>query len=277
MSDHPFAYAELRPPALAGAADLLWCYRGPTAFRRKRILPNGRVELIVNLAQPYRVLEGGGQEILRTAWVGGLYEGPAVIGQPSYQDVLGIRLDPLAAAALLGMPMGEIGGRQVDLQALVGSSAADELVARCAEAESDQARMSVLAAWIAERLARAGALDAALTWAAASVEKSGGLVPIAELRERTGLSKTALVRTFREHLGVTPKVYARIVRFRGVVAALQKGGGSLTGVALDAGYYDQAHMNGEFRALAGITPGEFVALRHPVGDGTTLAVRRGPG
>ena len=92
------------------------------------------------------------------------------------------------------------------------------------------------------------------------------------LRERTGFSKTQLVEAFRDEVGLTPKLYGRIVRFRERSVQLQTAGPArLTDVALDAQYYDQAHMNADFRALGGVTPRAFLAARHPVGDGSTVS------
>jgi AraC-like DNA-binding protein len=114
-------------------------------------------------------------------------------------------------------------------------------------------------------------MDRAVAWAVAQLDASGGTAPIAALRERMGLSKTRLVEGFRDQVGLTPKLYGRIVRFHRVLGQLQAAGPArLTDVALDAQYYDQAHMNAEFRALGGVTPRTFLAARHPVGDGSTI-------
>ncbi len=62
-------------------------------------------------------------------------------------------------------------------------------------------------------------------------------------------------------MGLAPKAYARVARFQRALAALHAGGRGLSDVALRAGYYDQPHMNADFRALAGMTPGEYLAAR----------------
>ena len=80
-----------------------------------------------------------------------------------------------------------------------------------------------------------------------------------------------MAATFREQLGLAPKLYARVVRFGRVLGMLQPGTEPLIEVALTAGYYDQPHMNADFRELGGLVPREFLAARHPVGDGTTAA------
>src|SRR4030095_7348476 len=128
----------------------------------------------------------------------------------------------------------------------------------------------IVADWLAARIARARGVDESVAWAVATLEASGGTAPLAALRERTGLSKERLVAAFREQVGLTPKLYARVVRFRRTLHLLQAcGTARLVDAAFEASFYDQPHMNAEFRALGGITPREFLAARHPVGDGST--------
>jgi AraC-like DNA-binding protein len=187
-----------------------------------------------------------------------------VTKQPRSHHVLGIRLHPAGAYALFATPLRTITGLVVELRELVGP-AADELVERCREAASPEARFRRAAAWIAARVGDALPVAPAVTWAAAQIESRHGDVPIAELRSETGLSKTGLASAFREQIGVSPKVFARIVRFRRALAMVEGGGASLADVALAAGYYDQPHFNAEFRELSGITPGELLVARYPSG------------
>src|SRR5437588_11929303 len=67
-------------------------------------------------------------------------------------------------------------------------------------------------------------------------------------------------------IGAPPKRYARILRFRRVLSLLQSGAAPLADLALDAGYYDQPHMNAEFRELSGFSPREFLAARRYPGS-----------
>jgi len=268
----PWKYSEWRPHPLAGLAGLvevIWYFKGPTSSARKRILPNGTVELLVNFGEPYRTITGAGPALLKTAWLAGLQSGPMVSDQPPRQDVMGVRLCPAGAYALMEGPMREISELVVDLEDLVGR-AADELAERCYDAASVEERLRRAADWVAERMMKARGIDPAIAWAAGRIEQSGGAVSIAELRQQTGLSKTRLAEAFREQIGLAPKLYARVVRFRRAAALLQKGAEPLVEVALAAGYYDQPHMNAEFRVLSGLSPTEFLAARYPTGDGNTI-------
>ena len=84
-----------------------------------------------------------------------------------------------------------------------------------------------------------------------------GEVRVDRVAERLGITARHLRRTFTEHVGVGPKEYARSVR---LLRALRLAAGSSDWrrVALDAGYYDQAHLIADFRHLVGTTPGAFV-------------------
>jgi transcriptional regulator GlxA family with amidase domain len=76
------------------------------------------------------------------------------------------------------------------------------------------------------------------------------------------------VARFREQIGPSPKTAARLVRFQRAVALLGCDDGQrFAEIAQECGYYDQAHLNREFRELAGATPGAFVARLLPDGLG----------
>ena len=266
-----WSYTVWRPPRLHGLIDRVWAYDGPSSHRCKRVFPNGRVELLLNFGESYRLVEGAGADLCRSAWLSGPQAGPIVLEQPAHQHVIGVRLRPAGSYAVVARPMHETAGLSLDLADLIGTEACD-LLERCETVTSLESRFRVLAEWIVRRSARTRGMDKAVAWTVAQLDASGGAAPIAALRERTGLSKTRFVRAFRDQVGLAPKRYGRILRFRQTLGQLQSAGSArLTNVALDALYYDQAHMNAEFRALGGVTPRAFLAGRHPVGDGSTMS------
>ena len=237
--------------------DLFWYAQGRATFPRKRLFPNGRIELLVNLGDPIRLVEGVGSPVLKSGWLSGLHARPVVIESSYSTACLGVRLKPAGAHALLGRPLSDISGWTVDLGDLFGGAAA-ELAERCADARSVEVRFLRAAAWIEAR-ARRGSEAPAVDWTVAHIEHSAGTVPIATLRERTGLSKTRLADGFRDRIGLSPKVYARIFRFQRLLNLLHGGSSALADAALETGYYDQPHMTAEFRELTGMTPRAFVA------------------
>ncbi|MGF1466720.1 MAG: DUF6597 domain-containing transcriptional factor [Sandaracinaceae bacterium] len=264
-------YASWRPASLAPFVDHLWGYAGPTIHSRKRIFPNGCVELIVNLGEPYAVPTESGEEPLPRAWLSGPFTGPLVVRQPAWQHCVAARLRPAGAFAVLGGPVREVTGLSVDLRDVLGLEIAP-LQDRCAALGDVEAQLRALAAWLRLRTASARPIEAPIAWAIRELDASSGSCPIGRLRERTGLSKARFVAGFRDGAGLPPKLYGRIVRFRGVLSRLQEqGAGRIASVAVDSRFYDQPHLNAEFRSLAGMTPTQFILARHPVGDGSTAA------
>ncbi len=271
-----WVHSECRPPHLRGLVEFIWLFDGSLTCRRERTFPNGLLEIIVHLGERYRVIEERGAWICPTTCLTGLQLGHLVVEAPSHTTkVLGIRLTPAGAYALFSRPMDEVTRLTVDLEDLAGA-AASELADRCHDAMTVEACFQRVVRWIDARLARAVRIDPAVAWTVAEIRRLAGAVSITSLRERTGWSRTRLSETFRAQVGVSPKQYARVIRFRHVLdrinagdLALRKGDLSLSKVALadaahEAGYYDQPHMNAEFKELSGFTPSEFLASwRYP--------------
>jgi AraC-like DNA-binding protein len=260
-----WTYSEWRPPALAGLVELLWETRGTTTEPQDRHYPHGMFELLVNLmGNPYRLLEPEGAGTFATTWLVGQQLGPIVTAQPDRHHVLGIRLRPAGAYGLLGAPLRVVTGLVVELEDLVGASV-HELVERCRDATAVETRFGIVTTWLAARLGGARRPDPTVAWAADEIDAHDGAIAIAALRKETGLSKTRLAAAFRDQIGVTPKIYARLVRFRRALAMVEGGAGALADVALAAGYYDQPHFNAEFRELTGQSPRELLIARYPSG------------
>jgi AraC-like DNA-binding protein len=92
----------------------------------------------------------------------------------------------------------------------------------------------------------------------------GRFATTADVRQvvrESGYSHRRFIALFNRGLGLTPKLYCRILRFQGALEQVAAHpAASLVEVALDAGYSDQAHFNREFREFAGVSPGEYREL-----------------
>ena len=107
-----------------------------------------------------------------------------------------------------------------------------------------------------------------LSWAWGRLRASAGRTPIGGLATELGWSHRRLIARFRESIGLPPKALARVLRFERVAQLLQVADEPrLARVALECGYYDQAHLNRDFRQFAGITPTEYLARRLPSAGG----------
>ena len=260
-----WTFSTWRPPQLAGLVDHVWAYSGPTSHRRKRVLPNGRVELLLNFGEPYRrprrsrrgaTAASHGSAARRS--------GRVLVEQPAHQHVMGVRLLPAGAYGLLSRPMREVTGLSVDLADLIGP-AAGELAERCdaaarsrrASASSRRGSRGRLARSTRHGRGRRLGGRAARRRAAARC-RSRRCARTSACRRRGSPDSSASRSASRRS-----STRASCASTRRSACCRRAGAGRLTDVALDARFYDQPHMNAEFRALGGLTPSEFLAARHP--------------
>jgi AraC-like DNA-binding protein len=160
--------------------------------------------------------------------------------------------------AVLGVPASAMAGRIVALEDLWGDAATRRLCARLADARDTVDAAAILESAIAERLASADGCHARaqLAFAAADGLTSANVNAVAV---DLGVSDRHLRRVFRETFGVSPKAFAKLTRFhRALRAAREEAHASWASIAAAAGYYDQAHLIAEFRAIAGVTPRAFL-------------------
>jgi AraC-like DNA-binding protein len=102
----------------------------------------------------------------------------------------------------------------------------------------------------------------AITFALDSFMERPDMASIASMGDRTGLSAKRFIERFKTTVGVTPKHYCRILRFQRALAHAEEGRlVPWTRIAVDCGYFDQAHFIHDFRAFAGITPTGYEAGR----------------
>jgi len=254
------------PARLAGIVEHMWHFDGCTAYPRERVMPDARFEVILHLHGRYGIVRDAGVERCAELSVGGLRARPFVIEAPASRcTIVGIQLTPAAAWRLFRQPLHELACVDIDLHALIGRDARSLLEA-CLAAPTPEACLRAIAGWIASRVGAGAPPDPAAAWIARRIRERRGNVAIAALRDAAGLSTTRLAALFREQVGTTPKVYARLHRFQHALERIRAGNCRLADVALDTGYYDQAHLTGEFRELSGLTPSGFAcSLDYGVG------------
>jgi AraC-like DNA-binding protein len=168
------------------------------------------------------------------------------------------RLHLGAPESVLGTPASTIADRIVPLEELWGAAAARRLVDRLFSARDMIEAAAVLQMAIADRFAAArGRGDRAQLVLNAAGRLRGAHV--SAVAADLGVSERHLRRVFREAVGVSPKAFTRLTRFhRALRAAREDGHASWASIAAAAGYYDQAHLIAEFRAIAGAPPRAFL-------------------
>jgi AraC-like DNA-binding protein len=175
------------------------------------------------------------------------------------ERILGLRLRPGVAGAVLGMPASEVLDVHVRLEELLGAAGA-ELSERVGNSPTDDEAFGVLEQAVGSRIEDGGP-DPLVLAATRRLGFPGSRVD--ELAESLGISDRQLRRRFHQSVGYGPKTLDRVLRFRRLVAqagAVAAGESDLARVAADLGYADQAHMTRDCLRLSGLTPVQLAEL-----------------
>jgi AraC-like DNA-binding protein len=236
-----------------------WEHRTTPLYRRE--LPTAEVPLIINFGAPIRLFDVADRT--RSTELGsfatGAYDSHVVVEANGSQSGIQIDFTILGMRLFLGRPLAHLTNRGVGLEDIFGSEGRRATMA-LHDAPTWDARFDLLDREIGSRMAAAKrpASEVLCTWT--RIAQSGGLVTIGALVQETGWSQKHLISQFREHIGLAPKMFARVMRFgRSVDRLRQRSYSTLTDLALDCGYYDQSHFDRDFRVFAGVTPTELLS------------------
>ena len=223
-------------------------------------LPDGTVELVV------RVLPGTGCDVHALGPRERVQHKSATEVPP---DTLGIQFKPGGAYPFFGLPMSELAHRSLSIDRLWGPADGERLRASLVDAPTVQTRLRTLEAALVDRLHRDDVFEPAAAYLVRRgirlVTEAVEIPRVSDLARTLGVSERNLRRAFDDVLGMGPKVFARLVRFqralRASASASQGTRPDWGAIATGVGYYDQAHLIADFRAVTGTTPTAWLRAR----------------
>lgn len=246
--------AALRPFVLG---DLVGYEEWARTPQTQRQFPKPWVVVIIEFGEPLRVTMGDDPRTTaahRGGFVAGVDGTFATTAHDGRQSGIQVDLTPTGARRLLGIPLCELGPTVVALEDL-RSTTHRELVERLALARDWTTRLDLVEAMLWRTISAARVETAAVDWALARIEQSGGNLRIGDLSRELGCSPRHLIALFRDHVGLPPKSLARLVRFDAVMTRLLDGAPvALSDLAFEHGFSDQAHLARDVRHFTGLTP-----------------------
>ena len=237
--------------------DQMWCVSDPLADGYETLLPSGRAQILFSLSC-IALREGNPGDPHRAPLQ--LFQGPTTvphrIPRQAQISACGVSFRPGGAGALFG-PIDGTTDRVIDLARFWGEDAA-RLREELQHLETHEARLHVLETEIEQRI---GDISAVRVLARAMEHLRAGMA-IKDVCRELELSPHTFRRLFLRNVGLTPKYYLRIERFRMAIARLTRAA-SLADLAFDSHYSDQSHMTREVGHFASMTPGALRASVRP--------------
>jgi AraC-like DNA-binding protein len=251
---------------LSHFVEMLWLYQNlETDYAKEKLLPDASMELIIDLGEgPKKLYDNRDLQrfsVYNRCWVSGMQRQFIVLGVEQGSSMMGAHFRTGGAAPFFGFPLSELSGNVVELD-LIWKREILALREQLLETPSPERKFDRLEAYlIAKAQSR---LEPDLTVSAAlQTLRSWPVLSLRELASRLGLSHKQMLARFDCRVGMTPKLTQRIFRFQNALAAANvvKTTPDWSDLAVDCGYYDQAHLIHEFRQLAGLTPSEYLRGR----------------
>ena len=264
-------YVPLVPtdPPLLGAVELIFSLDGYSPEHRvERLVPHGRVNLVIELDGRDRfIYDDSGQvkQTCRGAWLSGVHSRYLSIGETGPDTRLAaVQFAPGRALALIHQPLSLLNDRVIPASELFGDSIND-LRERLVTTEPGAPTCGAIAAWLRERFDKDRRPPDVVVAAVDALLGDPGMVHLTRfVEEHGGASYKHFVELFKTHVGPTPKLFQRILRFAQVFERLQAQGASVdwARLSVELGYSDQAHFIRDFRAFSGYRPSDFLGQGH---------------
>jgi AraC-like DNA-binding protein len=185
----------------------------------------------------------------------------SVIDTAAQASMIGVAFKPGGASPFFRCPANELQGAHVPLESLWGAGASD-LHDRLLEAQTPADKFRILEEFLIHRAVHPLELHPAVTYALSEFQGVARLRTISQVVDRMGFSTRRFIQLFHESVGLTPKLFCRILRFQEVLRFLSDGQEiDWAELALKCGYFDQAHFIHDFHGFSGLRPTTYLSHR----------------
>lgn len=235
-------------------------YNGMLTFSEsERILPDGYTEIIINYSDMLKcAIDGTQQQFMNTSFASGPFTKYIHLEATGKVGLLGIRFWPGMMHTFFNIPMSELTNNYFDLS-FIAKEFSKEVEYKVLSSKNFEERYSLLDGTLLKHLMRNFAPPNRIVEEAIhEITYSNGMISVENLSEKLGISSRQLERLFNVQLGLTPKMFNRIIRFQNIFNELEANRiNNWLILALQCGYYDQAHFIKEFKQFSGMNPNSY--------------------
>ncbi len=220
----------------------------------QKIIPDGFPEIIFHFGDPYQIRITKDWELQTDNLLAGQITRHFFLRNTGRSETLGIKMKPAAITRLFDISMHDVTDRVVPLKSKIQEGLPDVALLRSLRDDAERVRI------IEQALKKFLHGPAPNTWIEKAVDaifETRGLTPVARLCSIAGTGERQLERAFRKYIGLSPKFYARIIRFSHIFQLIHKKKLNGSELGLEAGFYDQSHFIKNFKAFTGEDPSRY--------------------
>ncbi len=248
-------------PDLASFVKCYWTLEVPlnVEAQRQRIVPDGCIEMAFIFGDDIKRYTSEDEYVIQPrSMVLGQITQPFFIEPIGYVNSFAVRFYPYGFANFVSIPIKELANKETPLTVLFGEETANELSHEINNAKDTEARIIVIENFLFKKLNEQVSIDHIVKTTIDTIFSTGGSISIKDMLKNDMSKRRQLERKFTEQVGISPKQLCKVIRIQTVLKMmLNQTSESLSQIAYNGDYYDQAHFTKDFKEFTGMTPKEF--------------------
>jgi AraC-like DNA-binding protein len=230
------------------------------AVQKQRIVPDGCMEMIFHYGDLYKQYMHDGSFIIQPrCFVFGQITSPLEIEPTGSTGIIAARFLPDGFLPFSSFPIQQMENKAVALHQLFGDDAI-ALEKTVLQTSTNEERIQIISTFLINRLQTAEVRDRITQSGIDALMLSNGQLNVDELAGQLQINRRQLERKFSSAIGLSPKQLSKFIRLQAALKMMnEKKITSLTSLAYENGFYDQAHFIKDFKEFTGVSPKDFYA------------------
>lgn len=226
---------------------------------KQRVLPDGCMEMIFHYGDLYQQYFEDGSSLLQPrSFLFGQITKYIEIAPTGSSGIISARFLPQGISPFINIPVTSLENKAVAIAEIFADGTL--LEKHVINANNNEERIKLIESFLLSKLVESNAIDAITRSCVEAIFQSQGQIGVVELAGKMNINRRNMERKFTTMIGMSPKQLARVARLQSTLKMLeQKKFTSLTSLAYENGYYDQAHFIKDFKEFTGMSPKSFYA------------------
>lgn len=255
-------YQTFQPqPDLSALVKFYWTLEVPFDPNnpKQKIIPDGCIEMTFNLKDGIKRYTSETDFIIHpSSMIMGQRTKSYYIEPTGDVDSFAICFYPYGFANFAGTSLDRLVDIETPIKDLFGVLPSKELTQQIFEAPNTQKRIEIIEAFLLTRLHQHTTIENMVKTTVDTLLATHGSSPINKLLKNDLSKRRQLERNFKKQIGISPKQLGKVLRLQAALKMLLNEKGSLTNIAYESEYFDQAHFIKDFKEFIGITPKDFL-------------------